>query len=75
MTFLLLGFAAFGVSLLLAYAVGPSRRRVALVLAGGMALLFVWILAGFAFAGDDPCHDCGTYLGRSLDPVALWSGR
>jgi hypothetical protein len=69
--FLALGIAAFGLSLLLAYAVGRSRRRVGLVLVGGLALLLVWILAGFAFAGDEPCHDCGRYLGRYMDPVAF----
>jgi hypothetical protein len=71
MTFLALGIAAFGVSLLLAYAVGRSRRRVRLVLAGGLVLLLAWILAAFAVAGDEPCHDCGRYLGRDMDPVAF----
>ena len=65
------GIAAFGVALLLAYAVGSSRRRVAVVLASGPVLLLVWILVGLALAGDEPCHDCAQYLGRYMSPYAL----
>ena len=68
-TFLFLGLLALGVALILAFMVERSRRQVAFVLAGGLALLVAWAVAVFVLAStDQPCHDCGRYLGH-VDPV------
>jgi hypothetical protein len=37
--------------------------------------LLAWILVSFAFASDEPCHDCGRYVGRYMSPYAplIWA--
>lgn len=70
MSFLLLGLPALGIALILTFLVGRSRRRVGIVLASGLALPVGWAVAVFVLASaDQPCHDCGRYLGRYVDPV------
>ena len=69
-----------GVPLLLAalvtYWLGRSARRVAIIVAVGVALLLAWFLLIWATAPrsveEADCHHCAEYFGRWIDPIGVW---
>jgi len=67
---LYLGGVAFGLALLVGFVAGTTMRRTVLVIGIGLVSLAAWMTA--ALIADGPCHHCGNYFGRSVDPIVFW---
>lgn len=66
---LYLGGVAFALALLVGFLLGTTTRRVVLAVAIGPAILAAWVAV--ALIADGPCHHCGDYFGRSVDPIVF----
>ncbi|HXV34867.1 MAG TPA: hypothetical protein VD769_12730 [Gaiellaceae bacterium] len=62
------GGLAFSVGLVLAYLVGPSGGRTAVLAAIGLVAILVWIGAVIAMSPTEPVHESVETLGRHVSP-------
>jgi hypothetical protein len=74
--FFLIGGTALLVALALALYAGGTVRRTAVLVIVGLAACAVWLFAEYVAAVDGSrptsCSDCGVYLGKWLDPTAIF---